>query len=219
VPSVSIIVRGTEGRSAPAEKAEKRTRVLPGLDATEDAMTSRKLTLASAALAVLAAAASAPVRADEPTIWLRIDVNQADEDHAKVKINVPLSLMEVVIESVDTSKVMSDLKTEKGIDIGKLWRQMRKMELDEFITVDTDDAKVKVYKDKDFFRLTIQEESYDKPNCEIKIPLPIMDYLFEDHKNGFKMSDLVDTLRGHLPLTLVEATHEKGTVKVWMEEH
>jgi hypothetical protein len=169
-------------------------------------MTSRNLRTTASAVA------------QEPAIWLRVEINQARHDHAKVSMTVPLSLIEVVIENVDPSRVMTEIKTEKGIDLAKMWRQIRNMDLDEFITVDTDEAKVKVYKDTKFFRVTVQEEDYDSPNVEMKIPFPIMDYMLQSHKDGFKFSELVESVRGSLPMTLLEANHDEGMVKVWLEE-
>lgn len=181
-------------------------------------MTSRNLRMMAPALALVAMAATASAGAEEPAIWLRVEINQAAHDHAKISMTVPLSLIEVVIENVDPSRVMTEIKTEKGIDLAKMWKQIRNMDLDEFITVDTDDAKVRVYKDTKFFRVTVQESEYDSPNVEMKVPFPIMDYLLQPHKEGFKFSELVESVRGSLPMTLLEATHDEGMVKVWIEE-
>jgi len=189
------------------------------VNATEETMKSHafRILVPVLALAFVAAAVS-PLFAEEPTIWLRVEVNKTGEDHAKIKVTLPLSLIEVAIESVDPSRVFHDIKSEKGIDLAKMWKQVRNLDVDEFITVDSDEAKVKVYKDSEFFRITVQEENYEKPNVEVRIPFTVMDYLFEEHKEGFKFSDLVRSLKGQLPLTLIEATHDEGTVKVWIEE-
>jgi hypothetical protein len=180
-------------------------------------MRSRKIAMLAAALVLAAlAAAGGYSRADEPVVWLRVDVSEGG--HERVKVTLPLSLIEVVIESVDPSRIMTELKSEKGIDLAKLWRQVRNMDLDEFITIDSDEAKVKVFKDREVFRVTIQEEGQEKPNVEVRVPFPIMDYLLEDRRGDFKLSELVDGLRGHLPLVLVEASHDEGRVRVWLEE-
>jgi len=149
---------------------------------------------------------------------LRVDVNGNGADAPKVRVSLPISLIEVVVESVDTSHVMRDLKTDKGIDIKKLWRELKNANVDEFVTVEKESEKVKVYKERDTFRVSIQEEGNDSPNIEIRIPFSIMDYLTESHDDGFKLSEMIAGLKTQLPLTIVEAHHDGQNVRVWLEE-
>lgn len=211
---------GGAGRTAGAPNPnQKKGPVNRDQEDAEETMKSRILkgALAGAAILILAPLA-APLLADEPVVMLRVDVNGTDKDTPKIRVTVPLSLIEVVIESVDTSEVMHSLKTEKGIDIKKLWRELKNADVDEFVTVEKGDKKVKVYKERDTFRVSVQEESYDSPNIELRIPFTVMDYLTEEHKEGFKLSEMIEGLRAQLPLTIIEAHHDGDNVKVWLEE-
>jgi len=182
-------------------------------------MRGKVFTIATATAAILILAPFAAAAAtDGPVIMLRVDVSGTGDDTPKVKVSVPLSLIEVVIESVDTTQVMRDLKSEKGIDIRKLWRELKNADVDEFVTIEKKDNKVRVYKDTDAFRVTIQDENNSKPNIEIRIPFSVMDYLTDEHKEGFKLSEMIAGLRTQLPLTIVEARHDGESVKVWLEE-
>jgi hypothetical protein len=174
--------------------------------------------LAATAILALAPLATPAVASDDPAVMLRVEVNGTGTDNAKVKVSLPLSLIEVVVESVDTSHVMRDLKTEKGIDLKKLWHDLKNANVDEFITVEKDNEKVKVYKERDVFRVTIQEEGNDSPNIEVRIPFSIMDYLTENHDDGIKLSEMVAGLKAQFPLTIVEAHHDGQNVKVWLEQ-
>jgi hypothetical protein len=174
--------------------------------------------LAAAAVLALAPLASPAAASDDPVVMLRVDVNWKGDHADKVKVSVPLSLIEVVVDSVDTTDIMRDLKTDKGIDIRKLWRELKNADVNEFVTIEKDNEKVKVYKDKDTFRVTVQEEDYDTPNVEIRIPFSVMDYMTQDHKDGFKLSEMLSGLKSQLPLTIVDARHDDKTIKVWLEE-
>jgi hypothetical protein len=131
---------------------------------------------------------------------------------------MPLSLIEVVVDNIEPARVVKEIKSEKGIDIAKIWKQMRDMDIDEFITIDKDDAKVKVYKDHDFFKITVHQESGEGTDADLRIPFGFMDYLLDADRDKFDFQEMVNSLKGHLPLTLVEATHEDGSIKVWLEE-
>jgi len=176
------------------------------------------LAAAAAALLVLTPFAAAAASTDEPLLMLRVDVSGKGSDIPHVKVSLPLSLIDVVIDSVDINSIAKDVKSKHEIDIRKLWREIRNAKVDEFVTVEKDNNKVKVYKEGETFRVSVQEPDYDSPNVEIRIPFSVMDYLTEEHEGGLKLSDMVAGLKSTLPLTIVEAHHDGENVKVWIEQ-
>ncbi len=171
------------------------------------------------ALAVIALLAPTAAAAEEPAIWLNVEVNESSAAGPKVKVNMPLSLIEVVIDSIDTTEVMTHLKTEKGIDLASLWKNLRDADVDDFVTIDDEDAHVKVFKEGQTLRVTVKEAGFEEPNVQIRIPFTVMDYLVEGAtRNEFRLSQLVEQLRGNLPLVLVEANHHHESVRIWLEE-
>lgn len=161
---------------------------------------------------------TAQAASSDSVIWMRIEANHPDSDKGHVKVNLPLSMIEVVVDSIDKRDFMSELERDHpSLDIPKIWKELRKMDVDEFITVESDKENVKVFKDSDYFRISVTEQGYDEPNIEVKLPLDLMDYVFENHKE-WDFQELVGKLRGHLPLTIVTAKHEGADVKIWLEE-
>ena len=163
---------------------------------------------------------AAPIQAaDKNIIWLRVEVNDQGGEHSKVKINLPLSLIEVVVDSIDKREFMAEIENEHpSLDIPKLWKQIRKLESDDFITVESENENVRVWKDKQFFRINVRKDGEDDANVEVKLPLAIMDYLFESDSKELTFENLVEQLRGHLPLTVVQVKHADENVKIWLEE-
>jgi hypothetical protein len=163
--------------------------------------------------------ASAASSSREDVIWLHVEVKDQGGDHTKVKINVPLSLIEVVVDSIDRREFMSRLEEKApSLDIPRLWREIRKAELDEFVTVESDKEQVKVWKDRDAFRISVREEGETEPNMEVRIPLEVMDFVFDSKGKTFSFQELVESLRGHLPLNLVQGRHGDESVRIWLEE-
>jgi len=176
----------------------------------------RTMLLAGTALALVLG--TAPAAADEPTVWLRIETSEGlHGDLPRVKVHVPLSLIEVVIESLDSGDILREIQFEKGIDLAKLWRELRSADTDEFVIIEVDGDHVKVYKDRDSMRVTIQEDGYREPNINVRIPFAVVDFLLDNEGREFRLSEIVKAVRGELPLVLVEATRDEGTVKVWLE--
>jgi len=183
-------------------------------------MRSRKLLALAAGLVLGLLMAATPAVADRDTVWLHVNVNGLDDMDGTVKITLPLSLVEVAIDSADTSHIFRDLKRDKGVDLAKLWKQLKTADMDEFITIDSNDAKVKVFKEAGVFRVSVSEFEGESKSIEVRIPFTIMDYLFDPKREGFKLSDMVADLRNELPLVIVEASDPGGErVKVWIDNN
>ncbi|MGH9870560.1 MAG: hypothetical protein ACREAA_20680 [Candidatus Polarisedimenticolia bacterium] len=168
------------------------------------------------ALPLLAVSGAAPAAAADDVIWMRVEVDRDGSEHGLVKINLPISLVEVVVDSIDKRDFLAEIESEHSIDIAKMWREIRRMEADEFLTVESDEEQVRVWKDRDYFRVNIREEDSSDPTVQVKIPLDVMDYVFESKRN-WSFQDLVERVRPHLPLTLIEVNKDKEHVKIWLE--
>lgn len=179
----------------------------------------RSVGLALAALTLSGAAASAASRGEEDVIWMRVEVSKEGAENPKVKVNLPLSLIEVVVDSIDKREFMAQIEEgHPSLDIPKLWRSLRKMEGEDFLTVETDNEAVRVWKQDDLFRISVREGGASEPTIQVKIPLAIMDYLFESKSDELSFENLVNQLRGHLPLTLVTVDKDDERVRIWLEE-
>ena len=178
------------------------------------------------AACLIALAASASMAQSAPAndlMWLRVEITDGDADQPRVKVNLPLSLIEVVIDSVDTREFLINIEQEHpSLDIRKLWREVRRMKEQDFLTVESDHELVRVWKDDDFFRINVRkadEEDEDRSRVELTIPLDVMDYLLEGGRGReFSFQGLVERLRGHLPLTLARIQDDGHLVKIWIEE-
>lgn len=182
-------------------------------------MRAARITAGLAAGALVVLLAAQPAAAVEPAIWLNVEVRDGMSDSPKVRINIPVSMMEVMVSSLDTAGIFEDLNSDHGIDLAELWRNLRDAETDEFVRVDTEEAKIQVFKEMDTLRVVMQETGYDEPNVQVRLPFAVMDYVVEGKEMGeFRLSELMDRLRGHLPLVIVEAVHQDESVRVWLEE-
>lgn len=178
--------------------------------------------LALAALMTAAAgiqAAGAAQDDESDIIWMRVEITKEGNENPAVKVNLPLSLIEVVVDSIDKREFMAQIEKEHPkLNIPKLWRSIRRMDGEDFLTVETENEHIRVWKDQDLFRISVREEKADQANIQVKIPLAIMDYLFESRDGSFSFQDLVGELRGHLPLTLVTVDKDDERIRIWLEE-
>jgi len=169
------------------------------------------------AVAVALLAAQVPAAASD-ALWLRVDVTRSGDEGGRIKINVPLSLMEVVIESADGEKFFHPMDVANGhIDIAKMWQSIRDMASEEIVTIEAEDEVIKVWKDREYFRVDVNDAD-EGATVEVKIPIGLMDYMFNSERTGFDFQALVRTLRGYAPLQLVKVVSNDENVAVWIEE-
>ena len=163
--------------------------------------------------------ASAVAAEDGPVVWMKVEVNQENAENAHVKVNIPLSMIEVFVDSVDKRQFLGHFESSHpGLDLANVWRQVRDAPMDDFVTIETDEENVRVWKDSEYFRVDVQEPGYPEPNIRIKLPLAVMDYLFDPEQSTLSFQEMVQSLRGSLPLTLLEANKEGESVRIWLEE-
>lgn len=184
--------------------------------------TLRKTTsLAAGALALALVAAlpgATPAAAAEPTVWLHVEVDQDNDMQPEVRIQVPISLIEIAIDSVDKGEIFESLHYDHDIDLKNLWAQLRDADTDEFLRIEHEDAAIKVFKDRSTMRVTVQEFGFDEPNIQVQVPFEFLDYLLDSEDQGFSLTEMIRSFRGALPLVIVEAFHDGERVKVWLEE-
>lgn len=198
----------TEAIPGPASRPERRAE-----------MKSARMSWALAACALVALLAAQPAAASGPAVWLNIEVIEKMADSPKVRINVPLSMMEVMVDSLDAAGMFSDLHSDHGVNMAELWRNLRDADTDEFVRIDSEEAQVQVFKEMDLLRVVVKERGFDEPNIQLSLPFAVMDYLVEGAEMGeFRLSEMVERLRGHLPLVVVDAFKDGESVRIWLEE-
>jgi hypothetical protein len=108
--------------------------------------------VAGGAAALLAAGlALAPALAQSGGRWLHVRVVDGSEKAASVKVNLPVSVLETMAQAIEDDH-FRDGKIEIGHDgidaaqLQDLWKAIRASQDMEFVTVESDDATVKVAK-------------------------------------------------------------------------
>ena len=181
-------------------------------------MIHRKLVIAAVAL-VSAVAFSA-----EPT-FLKLTVQEKGYTQPNVKVNIPLSLIEVVADAINEETLnlgeidaaFVELKQKDGIDIRKLWDGIKKLGPTDFIEVENEKEHVKVWKDSKDFRITVTEKGMKEPNVLVTMPLSIVESVIGDGTKPVTLKGIIAELKKTAPLSLVEVHDQDEHVKIWLE--
>lgn len=179
--------------------------------------------LALATAAFLAAGTTDALARGRGVSTLHIEVVEDDGDTPKVKMAMPVALIEAMVRSIDidelTSKhLMGELEHE-GIDLRRFWKEVRDADIREFFTLETPDANIRAWRENGLFRVSVDAEEgrrHDRTRVEISIPESLMDLLVDS--SDADPADVIAELLEHGPMTLVEVETDDGeSVKIWID--
>jgi hypothetical protein len=111
--------------------------------------------LAAVALALLVAMFALPLTgaAEGEGKWIKVEITEGEQTTPTVKVNVPLNLIEGLLDAVEFTEPTEGITVSKGIvvfegnriDLRKMIQELKKLPRTEFVTVEDGDMKVKVW--------------------------------------------------------------------------
>jgi hypothetical protein len=170
---------------------------------------------------IVCLAVPAAIAKPRKDLWLHVRVEEAGKNGEKVRINVPLELVESILPLIevnefDKGKVrMVEWEVEE-VDIRAVWQAVRKARDGELVTVEGPDENVSVIKTGDVIHVTVDEGEGDQ--VEIKVPLSVVDALFSGEEDELDVLAAVQALGEHGPGEIVSVTDQESTVRVWVDE-
>ena len=174
-------------------------------------------------LVALALVAATPLFAQTP--WIHLEVDETGEDQTRVKINLPLSVVQVAMEAAP-EKIISHGQlhlrhVDKDIDIEslrKMWAELVEAGDAEFVTIEEEDETIRIRREGDFIRIDIDERAEGDPKqVHIDIPVSVVDALFSGDGDTLNIEDALSELskeRGDI----VRVDDGETKVRIWIDE-
>ena len=184
--------------------------------------------------------------------WLHIRVVSSDNRGESVRVNIPLDMAEKVLPAIDHDrlhhgKVRINEADCNGVDIKALLDAVRTTKDGEFVTVQSDDADVRVAKQTGYLLIHVTDKSgrhhigrhhggWDKSEkneksekadkseaanreskVEIKVPMKVVDALFSAGKDELDLGAALRALSSFGDTELVSVKDEENTVRIWLD--
>ena len=176
---------------------------------------------AALAIATLFFAPAAPAQ-ETAKPWIHIHVTEQDEDATKVQVNLPLSLVEIVL-NVAPEKVFekgrlklqnADLTVE---DLRRMWQDLRQAGNAEFVSVEKKDQHVRIARQGNTLFINVDDQTGKKEKVRIEIPVAVVDALFEGEGEDLNIRAAIQRLgaeRGEI----VKVDDGDTKVRIWIDE-
>lgn len=181
-------------------------------------MKKRTMRVLSLAVCGLLAASSAATAADD--LWLHVRVDEAQG--AKVSVNLPLSMVEKALPMIPTEH-MHDAHLEfddwqvSAADLRELWREIQNSPDMAFVNVEDQGEHVKVWKQGDYLRVTVDGRGASGEQVEVRIPLTVVDALLSTDGEEMNFQAAIAALVDHGEGELVTVTDNEDKVRVWVD--
>ncbi len=152
--------------------------------------------------------------------WLHIHVDEMKNDAEKVRINIPLSLMEVMLpmieeEAIKDGKINIDNREFSTKELKKLWAAVKEEGDAEFVTIEKRGENVRIFTQGNFLFVQSTKDSEGKVN--IRIPLAIVDAMLSGPENQLNLAAAVKALKDSGVRELISVESDDSKVLVWID--
>jgi len=178
-------------------------------------MTTRKPTI----LAFIVLGLGIAGMASASGLWLHVRVDETDG--AKVKVNVPISMVEKAIamvpeEHLRHGKIHMDEWQMTPAEIRELWQEIKDSPDMTFVTVEEDDESVRVWKEAGYLKVHVIEEDKNE-RVEVQVPLGVVDALLSGEGEELNIEAAIRALVEEGEGELVTVTGDDEKVRVWVD--
>jgi hypothetical protein len=180
--------------------------------------------IAVAGLLLLPLASSAQTaQAPKPDRWLHVRVESAQPKGETVRVNVPLELAEKVLPTINkdrlqNGKVKIDASQTKGVDLRALFDAIRTSKDGEFVTVQSNDADIRVAKQEGHILIHVRDKSNAKKDqVEIRVPMKVVDALLSAGKDELDVLAGLRALSAQEDTELVSVKSSENAVRIWLD--
>jgi len=162
-----------------------------------------------------------PLQAQTPWIHIEVDENEAGASH--VKVNLPLSVVQIALE-VAPDKIVNDgrihihhIDEDLGVeDLRRMWNELRSAPESEWVSVEQRDETVRIRRQDEQVLVEVDHRK-DGEKVHVQVPLAVVDALFSGEGQELNLKEAISELKS-LRGDIVRVEDGETTVRIWIDE-
>jgi hypothetical protein len=162
-----------------------------------------------------------PLQAQTP--WIHVEVDESDDDASHVKVNLPLSVVEIALEAAP-EKIMHDGRirmhhTDEDIDVDdlrRMWNELRSAPDSELVSIEKKEETVSIRRQGDQILIDVDDRD-DRDTAHIEVPVAVVDALFSGEGQELNFKEAVSQLKS-LRGDIVRVDDGETKVRIWIDE-
>jgi len=174
--------------------------------------------LAAVALLVLVS----PAAASDKGRWLHIRVDESGPGGEKVRVNVPLSMVESLLPLMDDDdfsggRIRVNNHDLDAVKLRAIWKAVREAEEGEYVTVESDDENVRVSRSGQYLHVNVDDADRDGEDVNVRIPTLVMDALLSGTGDELDLVAAIRALGDHGDGELIRVDGDDENVRIWVD--
>lgn len=162
----------------------------------------------------------APADAVDRDQWIHIAVDDRDGHGERVRVNVPLSIVEAVLPLIESDelhdgKIWLDDSELSHADIVKILAAVRDAQDGEYVTVESVDENVRIAKEGKYLTVKVEERRGDV--VDVRVPVSVLDALVSGEDDELDLLAAIRVLGEQGDQTLVTVEETDSTVRIWID--
>ncbi len=156
------------------------------------------------------------------TPWIHVQVVEEGVDGEKVSINLPLSLIQVAIDvapedALSQAQVQLEQHGLSVSDLRRLWNELRDAGQGEFVTVESNEERVRVLRRGDDIVVDVEEAAPEGKTVHIEVPVSVVDALLSGEGEELNLEQMVARLQDQRG-EIVRVNEGESQIRIWINE-
>lgn len=156
----------------------------------------------------------------QPKQWLHVRVTEAGEGGEKVKVNVPISLIETVLpmlepEEIKGGKVKFDSHELTVAEMREIWKAVRSSGDYELASIQNSDMDMRISIEGDSLFVRSTEES--RTHVSVTVPTAVVDALLSGTEDELNLMAAIEVLSQSGEGELVTVEDGDTKVRIWID--
>jgi hypothetical protein len=169
---------------------------------------------------VLLIGLAVPLSAQKKDPWFHLEVKENKEEPELVKINLPVSMLDVAL------KIAKDKKFNQGrikldsheisvAEMRQIWSELKKAGNAEFVTVEKRNETVRIAREGNFVLVKVFENK--APKVDLRVPVPVVDALLAGPGDELDIKAALMAMQQKSMGDILTVNDNKTQVRMWID--
>jgi hypothetical protein len=163
-----------------------------------------------------------PVLAQNKDPWLHLEVQEKSSDPALVKVNLPISMVDVALDLVKDDKFRHgqfklDTNEISVAEMRRIWSELKKAGDGEFVSVEKKTETVRIARQGDLLLVKVTGPDKQKAKVDLKIPTAVVDALLQGSGDELNLKAALVAMQQRRAGEILTVNDEQTRVKLWID--
>ncbi|PYV44698.1 MAG: hypothetical protein DMG06_05365 [Acidobacteria bacterium] len=163
-----------------------------------------------------------PALAQNKNPWLHLEVQESNADPTLVKVNLPISMVDVALnvvkdENLKRGRLKLDTHDISVAEMKQLWSELKKAGNAEFLTVEKKTESVRIARQGNLLLIKVIESKRQGSKVDIKVPLDVVDALLSGPGEELNIKAALAAMQQKGSGDILTVNDHQTQVRLWID--